>query len=435
MTAEFGGVVWDAVMASVWAARDYYDEHPMRDFDVWLAKWPKSKRDAILHSIMSEDPLCPGRLQADVKRECLSNLPTKARLIQYYFNMRTQAEYGPQFYAMQKAFGDVFVSRPLGPYADLTFASGMNSTAISEWARACVARGARCYYERDGKCWDATMNLRHAAARIAAYSILDPALAEFARQCVTARGVIRGADDCIKYEIEGTVKSGHNDTTSGNSFINGVIASHVFHAMCVRCSILVAGDDLLVACYDDFDINDAMSREAAFGIKPEARKFTSLFDTSFISGIFAYAGERIFFIPRPGKLLAKLFWTVNPPSVRNSRAYQRGVARGLLPSCGSIPIVRSFLRAFDDGGAGAIYNPRGYVFHGQDVDVGEQFMVWFCQRYGVSEAEVRACEARLSLLPSEPIAIIDPMLELLANRDLCDLVDRDHLEPAYDMTA
>jgi hypothetical protein len=293
--------------------------------------------------------------------------------------------------------------------------------------RDCVSQGARFYYERDGKCWDATMGPEHAAMRVWIYGLYSKSLADFAQACNNVRGFAITGETCMIYSVESTVKSGHNDTTLGNSLINALIAALVFNSLGLRASVIVAGDDLLVAVYSDFDLAVVMDRERAFGINPEARKFAGFNDVSFISGIFANSGDDIYFIPKPGRMLAKLFWTVSPPSDKHLVPYRRGVARGLLPSSGCVPVVREFLRAFDSDGP-AIYNPRAYSFQTDLVSPVGGLMDWFCARYGVSAREVDRLEALLSTVPACDCYISDPLLDRMVQVDCADIDDRETLD-------
>jgi len=224
-------------------------------FSNWIQKWPESKRRAILQSIDS-DRVMPHRAQANVKRECDSTLPTRARLIQFYYNLATQAAFAPQFYALQKTLTDVVRYYPMG-CVDVTFASGMCAADVTAWAIRTRQRGARVYYERDGKTWDATMSATHSQFRCWLYSFVDTNLSAFAGLCTTVRAVAKFRNSTMAYSVKHTVKSGHNDTTLGNSVINAAIAVKVFQDLAIPASIIVAGDDLLVAAYVEIDADSS----------------------------------------------------------------------------------------------------------------------------------------------------------------------------------
>jgi len=407
------------------ACRDAYAENPLFWFDAWLDKWPLAKQHAIRMSIERAEAFAPDRCQADVKRECLVACPTKARLIQYYFNLATQAAFGPQFYSLQKTVTNLLRRYPMGR-SDVTFGSGMNSGQIGAWMHGVVADGAVCYYERDGKCWDATMSRAHARLRVRMYREVDPALADFAAACVrvvvTYKDAGRRRSRVLKYKLDSTVKSGHNDTTLGNSLINAAIILAVLEELCIRGSILVAGDDLVVALYDRVALDVLIAAESRFGIRPVARIFDDPEDVSFTSGIFVRHPAGFHFIPKPGKLLAKLWWTVTPVAVRHRRAYSRGVAYGLLPTCRDIPVVRAFLDPFECASASVALG-RGYRYRG--VGVSHDFMGWFCRRYSTYPDQVLRLEVDLRARAGQAVFVSHPLLERMILVDEADIGGRE----------
>jgi hypothetical protein len=395
--------------------------HPMLDRQNWMEKWPLSKRRSIELSRMMDDIVC-GSVKTMVKREVAHKRPTKARLIQFYKNLLTQSEYGPQFYAAQKTILGAFNRRDMGHGIDITMASGMNSSSIGHWMQSVLDDGATAFYERDGKNWDSSMQASHAEFRCSLYDCLDPELGKFARQCVDVVGMAPFEGGVLKYKMKGTVKSGHNDTTLGNSLVNAAIAFASMRRLGIRGSIIVAGDDLLVATYDDFDIARFMDTEAEYGITPEARKFSDYRHVTFISGFWA-RGAEMAFLPLPGRLVARLWWTISPPGKKRYAAYQRGVARGLLGVCGSLPIVGTWLRKFDSKGEAERVN-KGCNFHEQTANFsgyGESIMA---ERYGVSVGDIRDLDSWLQTLPAAPLMVSHPVLDKMMSVDLADIAVR-----------
>lgn len=92
MEREF--TLFDAFAKFIVIARDLYYNEPYLDPATWLAKWPEGKQRAISMSIGNGEKLCPGIVTAMVKIECLVKVPGVPRLIQYYFNLATQAHCG-----------------------------------------------------------------------------------------------------------------------------------------------------------------------------------------------------------------------------------------------------------------------------------------------------------------------------------------------------
>jgi hypothetical protein len=203
--------------------------------------------------------------------------------------------------------------------------------------------GSPWFYERDGKSWDATMQRFHHDLKMRVYRAYSRELAEFVDRGFVATGMAGFPDGVLRYRINGTVKSGHNDTTLGNSLINAMIALEACCILGIEAEILVAGDDLLIATA--VDPSQLSAIEATFGIVPDARVFRDYIDVSFISGCWLRADGGFKFCPKLGRLFAKLWWTVQPPSARHALSYRQGVVSGLGVSVGDVPLYRDFLRA------------------------------------------------------------------------------------------
>jgi hypothetical protein len=406
------------------AVRGCFDTHSLGGFDGWLSKWNTRKQQDFLQSIQM-DQVLPAKVKAMIKFESGEAFPSRPRLIQMYPNKATQAAFGPVFYALQKAVMEVFNRLSLDALIDLTFASGMNNVAIADWMETNVAAGCTHFYERDGKNWDSTMQAIHLNFRDVLYDSISPDLGVFARACRGVQGWGLFLEGVLKYFVYGTVKSGHNDTTLGNCLINGAITYECFRHLGQRCSIIVAGDDLLVAVWGDFDANLIIARERALGIIPVARKFRSPFDVSFISGVFIGDGERIHFTPKPGRLISRLWWAVNPPKAQDLPGYHRGVARGLLPACSGLPVVRVWLHRADTPGAASIVDwvVKSQSYEGHQ-EWGDGVLEHFAARYGVGVCEVLDCERWLEGLPFEPAILSHPVLDAIMRVDLADLMTR-----------
>jgi len=394
----------------------------MLNFAVWLAKWPFGKQKSILRSQESELE-APNKVKAMVKREGNHKKPSKARLIQFYWNLATQALFGPQFYAVQKTICHVFRRKYVSSDIDVTFASGMKAGEVGEWMSGVLADGAISFYERDGKNWDASMQEMHAKFRQSIYRAFDAELGDFASSCDKVKGFAVFPGGPLRYKMDYTVKSGHNDTTLGNSLVNAAIAYAAFKRLGLRASILVTGDDLLVAAYDPLQVDTVSTIEAEYGIQPEARVFDDYEQVTFVSGMWISDGTTMGFVPLPGRLFARLWWSVKPPGAKNTQPYLRGVSRGLQPVAGTLPLVRVLLAKFDSAGVGA-RSDKGLQFRGSDFRFGIDIWRAFERRYGLSTDEMMDCEEWLKSLPAKPLLLKHPVLDRLMEVDLADISDR-----------
>jgi hypothetical protein len=398
-----------------------YHSEPLLNRALWFATWPLNKALAMMRNC-DLFAYAPDRVKAMVKREVYHKLNiTKARLIQFYWNYATQCLCGPQYTAVQKVLTRAFRRRLMRSGSTITFASGMAPNELADWMTYCLADGVVCFYERDGKNWDSTMGPATARFRARVYAMFDAELARFAESCTNVTGAAYFGDRALLYKLIATVKSGHNDTTLGNNLINAAITYLVFKRLGVRCHILVAGDDLVVACASVVTAPEVMAIEREYGILPEARVFERFEHVSFISSIWVHDGRSMAFIPTPGRLLARLWWTVSPPAEKNLDAYRRGVALGLLGACRNVPIIRVWLSKFDIG-VKSLRSDKCYTHKGATNDLEYDGMLdCFARRYGLTREQIEECDRWLVQLPAEPLLIVHPVLMRIVETDLVDI--------------
>lgn len=390
------------------------------DWRGWLSRWPLAKVRTILTSV-ARDPIRPWLLQAMIKRESGHAMPKKARLIQYYPNQHTQAVYGPMFVALQKA---IFAWVPTFVYRGvrITYASGLNSKGIADWMSGVYNRFHSVrFYERDGTNWDSTMQRFHHDLKMRIYRAYDAGFAEFVELGFRATAHASFPNGTLSYILDGTVKSGHNDTTLGNSIINSMIALEAVVQSGHSAEIIVVGDDLIVAT--DGDPSGYAAIEASYGIRPEARCFDDYIDISFISGCWLRASDGFVFVPRLGRLLARLWWSVNPPSARQYQNYRYSVVHGLRASCGSVPLYSEFLQA-DDGLVIPEKDRDMWLanFGGAVADATTERDI--CRKYWLLPSELAELRNYFRSLPRGPCLMSHPLVERVCDVDLADLLER-----------
>lgn len=405
------------------AFRAAYVVEPVLERAVWADRWPKHKREAIAKSELA-DPMRENAVKLMVKREGGHNAPSRPRGIQMYYNLATQCAFAPQFSALQKAFAKVARPCELGSGVRAWFASGMTPQELSAWMNEAVLQGCWGFYERDGKNWDSTMTCDLLNLPRVLYDVVGDEFLAYWDKCRNVRGYGFTPFGRVIYDVVGTTKSGQNDTSLTNSIINMLIAAHACLTLGLRAWVLVAGDDLLVALFDPADCESLAAVEARCGIIPTARVFRRPEDVSFISGVWLLDGVEYRFTPKPGRLLARLWWTCNPPPTKRLGAYLRGVAKGLWPICCGIPLVRCFLERHLDDGPVMISDKWYWLKDAVQYEWTGAQVVAFADRYGVTEAAVRDCESWIRSLPIEPLVLVHPVLEAVLAVDLADAVDR-----------
>jgi len=401
-------------------ADSYYDYFSHWE-DAWIEKWPLGKRRAIENSETFEF-VCPDEITCMVKREGGHTFPKKARCIQYYRTMCTQSLFGPHFTALQKACVEVLYRR--GQKIKVTLASGLNSVQLGRWMSDCLDEyDTPFFYERDGKSWDATMQRAHHDLKLVLYDVVGDDFVRFVEQGFSVRACGRFDTGELKYRLRGTVKSGHNDTTLGNSLVNAAIAFEAMSVLGLSGDIIVAGDDLLVVLASDFDEHAFARVESELGITPEYRKFNDYRDVSFISGIWCDAGG-LLFVPKPGRLLSRLMWTTKPPIPRDFDAYVHSVVVGQRDLSGFLPVMNAFYRANDRDARLIATGKRPLVDPGlPDVDPMRVF-AWFCDRYSIVPAEIADCESFVLGHAGKVGLLVHPVLDQIMSVDLSDLGDR-----------
>lgn len=405
---------------------ELYHTHLIEHGGDWIDRWPQTKRDSILESQRS-DFITPDKVKCMVKRETGHKKPSKARCIQFYPNLATQAEFAPETASLQKAWCHQYRRFRIDPEnrnMRVTFSSGMNAAALGDWATEALADYTEpMFYERDGKNWDATMGEKHHELKKRVYKMAGAEYVAFMDQAAKVKGFGAFDKQVLRYKLDFTTKSGHNDTTLGNNIINAAITCTVFAGM--KCDIMIAGDDLLVIVEGDFDEHAIAVKEKGFGIKPEYRKFRSIEDSSYISGLFAITPQGVKFIARPARMLSCLFWTVKPPSTKpkNLRAFQRGVAKGVLPTMQDVPIIGEWLKMIGDEGEEIKDRSRRVYTYGAEVRA--DFSQWFERRYGLNKDDINEATELLLSAGTERKFIRHPVLDVIKLVDLADISERE----------
>lgn len=408
----------------------------------WLAKWPLGKRKAISLSV-ERDLVSPGRVKNMVKREVNPKKRkgvVKARCIQYYPTLATQAEVASEFSAMQKAYA-VAVRDLVWGKMKTSLGTQMNAADLGNWAYDAVcapqAPGTvRIWVECDMSNFDSTLGEWAHEVKMCYYAFASDRFLEFVEDSACVRGVFIDKNrDGFKYSLDYTTKSGHNDTTCGNSLINATAFKVALEADddVVSGRDIYAGDDTLL-CLDIKEgvdpqlIKDRLAKRLkAYGLSPEPGVFRDVRDVTFLSGVFVPTTTGLALVPRLGRLLAKLFWTVNAPSPQSYKKFAHSIAVGLLPALNGLAVYDGFLRAhitpgtklMDHGKRGL----RGFV--GVKFEYDDRALEYQAVRYGVPVHELLALDAALASCP--PGMVSHPVIDVIIKRDLAAIDVRENL--------
>ncbi len=336
--------------------------------DSWRVGKGLAKLKLVDDSI-AEDRVEFDKVQLMVKREvtaqAFNQTPNikKARGIQFTINERSAYGCADEYYAFSDAL--VQLSNEPVTYDGVKFlikySAKMNHAEIGTFATESEELRARYEYsvidERDGKNWDANVQVAHREALCDVYAELSAALAQHARAGIAVVGKYRSKTGVrVRYTVKGTVKSGHPDTSSGNGALNRevtiqcvLLLPHHLRPVLVRG--LVMGDDYIAWLYFDHAVDPAELKtalnhaEASLGIHPERGLFLDIRNASFISlGFYRAVDSTIIALPKIGRLFYRLFWTVTPLHGRDPKRLASGIAGAFYPLYNTLPWARKFLK-------------------------------------------------------------------------------------------
>lgn len=400
----------------------------------WYARWNLAKRLKFKRAIRV------GRrrwhhCKAHIKRECMHKRVKKAREIHAYRDLAVQEYFAVTTARLQKGLAAVWSLFPpayCGIYP--TFACGLKADQIGAWLMIARQRYGRLrFYERDMANFDACNREEHFAVKEVLYSVAGEEFVNKIRKtynktCIATTGKGKQFSKVV-YKLKGTVASGHNDTSLGNSITNGCVTLAAMKIAGYEGMALVMGDDLLVASPDDVDLTKLRWAESAFGFKPEARVFTHYAHTSFASGAFYPTTSGFMFAPKPGRLMDRFMWSCGNITDNLVDTWRRANATGLLMVCKGLPILGPWLTQYLHKGSEATKEQLKEWFEhdfeqfkvGTTVEYHPRIYQFFALKYGVTVAEIREVEEILVMNAFEAVLLRHPVMDRIRSVDNGDL--------------
>ncbi len=350
------------------ALRDSFWQHWSSENEQWRIKRGVAKLKGIDDSL-AEDRVEFDQVKMMIKKEGTTILfdgsgnPKKARAIQFTVNERSAYEFAAESHAFSSALCTIsskYLSYK-GVRFCVTYCAHMNHDQISDFAteseRLRTSFRWSVIDERDGKNWDANIQVAHRKSLVGLYHRIDPAFGSYAAAGICVRGRFSSKyGGRLNYWVYGTVKSGHFDTSSGNGAINREVAIQAITDLpndlrptLVRA--LVMGDDYIAWLYYDKavcprQLHAALNVcEARYGIHPERGLFSDLRCASFISlGFYRCHDGSFAALPKIGRQLCRLMWTVTDLQGRDPRRLASSVAGAFYPLFSTFPLMRRFLK-------------------------------------------------------------------------------------------
>ncbi len=394
---------------------------------------------------MTYDCLDYGRVNMMLKKEVNflnfgdMELPSKARGIQFCTNLRTAYQLGCEQTSFCHALAAA-TAEPVeycGIHVHLRYTAEMSPTELGEFATQCerkrAAHATSFIDERDGKNWDANVQVAHREALADWYQEISPELAAQARAQIRVKGANQ-LGTRITYEVAGTVKSGHWDTSSGNGALNIEVTMQAIGGLpeelrpnCVWG--LIMGDDLLLWLYFDkevspIDYRDAINRaEAKLGINPVRGLFSDVLNVSFCSlGFYWKRGGELVAVPKLGRCFGKLFWTVTPLAGRDPLRLGSTIAHAFYPTYSGYRPMRVFLKHHMQKAPieVTVEDAMPYVCreHQLPALTGVNWVEGNLVKYGTPPD---ALDDMSEILAACPVGVVDhPVVNLMLSQDLSD---------------
>jgi len=232
-----------------------------------------------------------------------------------------------------------------------------------------------------------------------------------------------------KYACDGTRKSGDPYTSLMNSIINGLSHLYIYceerHVSLDEAMdnnmirMLVQGDDNILR-HNGAKIN-FRPLMAELGFDSVAIYRENLHTAEFCSNRF-YKLQRGWILgPKPGKVLAKFGYIVNPPKNVSRESMMRGVALGLRRNCNFIPPIRAVIdRVLELTEGHVAFYERKFLEHTVNVEQLYEptidVLVHLDEQYCWDTRKQKSFEATVSNMKLGD-AYSDPYADLLFDRD------------------
>jgi len=358
---------------------------------------------------------------------------------------------GPWF----AAYGDrVKEVMRISPERLLCTAMGSSAESVGGWLRnALDVVPDPIILAVDQSKWDAHLHPEFLAARVYLYEALGApkAVLEFCKQRIVANGrTISG----VRYGTVGTVHSGDGDTSAGNNIDHGMLwlrllargADAMHHDACNLAgkpdkSAMLEIDEILHAslevrtglattssgqgCYGGYTNPSVMRAGKQFrvlvmgddgvivmsrallgklgeqeGIREYFKELGFLLTSSevsvekleFCSGLFYPVNGTYIYGPKPGRILAKTFWTQVQLNPEKTKQWLRGVVTGLMSDCRHIPLLGPWLHHLvphDVKSTYEVHQEERRIRAATFVEPDRSTVEFTMARYGLSEDDIQ----------------------------------------------
>lgn len=197
-----------------------------------------------------------------------------------------------------------------------------------------------------GKLWlqyEVWLSKRFGAPR----AVLDLQRANILTRGVTSNGWV--------YRVDGGRKSGDPFTSLYNSILNGCMHLSLYNHYTGKTVAMIRESLRMLVCGDDNAMVHTESEHfpwvadmARFGFASEALYRSKPHFVEFCSNRLTPTSQGWTFVPKPGKVMSKLGYFIDPPKDVSNHSLLRGTALGLIKACSPSPPLTAYLNRILD---------------------------------------------------------------------------------------
>lgn len=333
-----------------------------------------------------------GGLDTDLKENSFVNKPKAPRLIQ-----GATPEYicimGPFFMAVQQ-----MIKLLWNKDAPLFFTSGANAKTMS---KAIFSHNGR-KLEDDVGAFDTSVSENQCNNEywMTKKFGASPLVLQLFRHNIHTHGMTHHG---VRYKVKGTRKSGDPFTSVYNSILNGCMHLWAYCRLATRTVKQALGEVKMLVQGDDNVLShpgpklDFRWLLGLLGFDCEALYRDNVYDIEFCSNIVYNTIDGYMFGPKPGRVLCKMGYFINPPRNLDPRAVLRGVALGLGDVCTYIPFIDSVCKRILQLTSTAVVtaavmqylkiNRGAYFKYVKSINIDNEYTLY--HRYGLMPSMVR----------------------------------------------
>lgn len=396
--------------------------------------WRKNKsleRQMRIQDSLDWDEPRPDRALSHIKTQVELMVPKKGRVIQAFHVPADNYSCADEYRAFTEALTH-WTSEPHihdGMYVHVRSACGLNHTDISSQINSWLAELSATSYSifmDDVTNMDGSIQLPHLQLQVEMYQQLNQRMAQDLEKSIRYKGMIRTRQGTVVYAARGTVRSGAQDTSSGQTSRRLDMFVRVCRSIGVRqVRAFVFGDDIIAFIVGGPTDPTVYDREhSTMGLACRACFVQDLCQADFLACAFVPDNEGGYaMVPKIGRLLAKLFWTWRDVPPRRRVSYIHQIAEAFVPRFAGCEFMITWLTWHMQLPVDKGWHHERPIQHGPH-HCALQWPEFFARRYGLP-LPPRELEESIRRVPQGGTAIIShPWTRFVQEYDLADPLER-----------